>query len=37
MTCSTGGGGAIRSATLTGFGVSVGGGVVEKKECSGGG
>ena len=38
VTCSTGcGGGAIRSATLTGFGVRVGGGVFEKKECSGGG
>ncbi len=38
VTCSTGcGGGAIRSATLIGFGVRVGGGVFEKKECSGGG
>jgi hypothetical protein len=33
----SGGGGAIWSTTLTGFGVKVGGGFFEKKECSGGG
>lgn len=37
-TCSRGcGGGAIRSVTLTGFGASVGCGVLEKRERSGGG
>lgn len=37
-TCSSGcGGGAIRRAALTGLGVSVGGGLFEKKEFSDGG